>query len=232
MIAGLDLVKAAGAKYTIIHCDSQVVTSQVNDSYECKNERMRRYLDEVKGRIGSLQIKFVQIPREENECADRLAKAASTERMLVPNQVLSFVQTSPLIDNGMNVQEVDSERNWTMPLISYLKNGMLPDGKDATRKLKVQASRFVLIKDVLYKRDFSRPYLRCLVPEEAEYIMREVHEGICGNHSRVRSLVHKLIKIGYYWPTMQKDVEAYVKHVTSVRGSVTPSENHPRNSPL
>ena len=152
--------------------------------------------------------------------------------MLVLNQVLSFVQTLQLIDNGMNVQEVDSESNWTVPLISYLNNGMLPDGKDATRKLKVQASRFVLIKDVLYKRDFSRPYLRCLVPEEAEYIMREVHEGICGNHSRVRSLVHKLIKIGYYWPTMQKDVEAYVKHVTSVRGSVTPSENHPRNSPL
>ena len=106
--------------------------------------------------------------------------------MLVPNQVLSFVQTLQLIDNGMNVQEVDSESNWTMPLISYLKNGMLPDGKDATRKLKVQASRFVLIKDVLYKRDFSCPYLRCLVPEEAEYIMREVHEGICGNHSGVR----------------------------------------------
>ena len=106
--------------------------------------------------------------------------------MLVPNQVLSFVQTLQLIDNGMNVQEVDSESNWTVPLISYLNNGMLPDGKDATRKLKVQASRFVLIKDVLYKRDFSRLYLRCLVPEEAEYIMREVHEGICGNHSGVR----------------------------------------------
>ena len=52
---------------------------------------MRRYLDEVKGRIGSLQIKFVQIPREENECTDRLAKAASAKRILVPNQVLSFI---------------------------------------------------------------------------------------------------------------------------------------------
>ena len=111
LIAGLDLVKAAGAEYTIIHCDSQVVTSQVNDNYECKNERMRRYLDEVKGRIGSLQIKFVQIPREENECADRLAKAASAERMLVPNQVLSFIQTSSLIDSGTNVQEINSENN-------------------------------------------------------------------------------------------------------------------------
>ena len=72
---------------------------------------MRRYLDEVKSRIGSLQIKFVQIPREENECADRLAKAALAERMLVPNQVLSFIQTSPLIDSGTNVQKVNSESN-------------------------------------------------------------------------------------------------------------------------
>ena len=72
---------------------------------------MKRYLDEVKGWIGSLQIKFIQIPREENKRADCLAKAASTERMLVPNQVLSFIQTSSLIDSGTNVQEIDSKSN-------------------------------------------------------------------------------------------------------------------------
>ena len=75
----------------------------------------------------------------------------------------------------------------------YLRDGTLPDGKEAIRKLKVQAARFVLIKDVLYKRGFSRPYLRCLSPEEADYVIREVHEGICRNHSRSQSLVHKLI---------------------------------------
>ena len=91
LIAILDLARAARVENMIIHCDSQVVTSQVNGSYKCKSERMRRYLDEVKGRIGSLQIKFVQIPREENECTDRLAKAASAKRILVPNQVLSFI---------------------------------------------------------------------------------------------------------------------------------------------
>ena len=81
------------------------------------------------------------------------------------------------------MQEVDSENNWTTPLVSYLKNGVLSARKKVTRKLKVQATRFVLIKDVLYKRGFSYPYLRCLGPEEADYVMREVHEGICGNHS-------------------------------------------------
>ena len=98
--------------------------------------------------------------------------------MLVPEQVLSFVQVSSLIDDGTNVQEVNSESNWITLLISYLKIGVLPDGNDAARKLKVQASRFVLIKDVLYKRGFSLPYLRCLYHEEVDYVMREVHKGI------------------------------------------------------
>ena len=193
LMAGLDVAKAAEDENMVVYCDSQVVISQINGNCECKNERMKKYIEDVKGRIGNLQIRFIQIPREENECADRLAKAASAEYMLVPNQLLSFIQVSSLIDKGMNVQEIGFESNWTTPLISYLRNGMLPDGKDAARKLKVQASRFVLIKDVLYKRGFSHPYLRCLSPEEADYVMREVHEGICRNHSGARSLVNKLI---------------------------------------
>ena len=81
------------------------------------------------------------------------------------------------------MQEINVEENWTTSFIAYLRSGILLDGKDVARKLKVQASRFVLIKDVLYKRGFSRPYLRCLSHDKADYVMREVHKGICGNHS-------------------------------------------------
>ena len=144
---------------------------------------MMKYLEEVKNRIDSLEVKFVQIPREENECADRLAKAASAEFMIPSEQVLSFVQISSLIDDKAKMQEVNSDKNWTTPLIAYLRSGILLDEKDAARKMKVQASRFVLIRDVLYKRGFSRSYLRCLSHDEADYVMKEVHEGICGNHS-------------------------------------------------
>ena len=195
----------------IIHCDSQVIMSQINGDYECINERLKKYLEEVKNRINSLEVKFVQIPREENECADRLAKAASTEFTNASKQVLSFVQTSSLIDDRAQMQEINVEENWTTPLIAYLRSGILPDEKNAARKLKVRASQFVLIRDVLYKKGFSQPYLRCLSHEEADYVMREVHQGICGNHLGVRSLVHKLIRAGYYWPTMLKDTQAYVK---------------------
>ena len=42
LVAGLDLAKAAGVENMIIHCDSQVITSQVNSDYECRNERMKK----------------------------------------------------------------------------------------------------------------------------------------------------------------------------------------------
>ena len=87
LVVGLDLTKAAGAKNIVVHYDSQVVTNQINGDYECKNDRMKRYLEEVKYRINDLKVKFIQIPREENECADHLAKAASAKFMLVPEQV-------------------------------------------------------------------------------------------------------------------------------------------------
>ena len=124
----------------------------------------------------------------ENEHADRLVKAALAEYMLILGQLLSFIQISPLIDNT-SIQEIGSENYWTTLITSYLKDSVLPDDKETTRKLKVQAARFILIKDVLYKRGFLRPYLRCLGLEEADYVMREVHKGVCGNHSGLWSLV-------------------------------------------
>ena len=48
LVAGLDLAKVASAKNMIIHCDSQVIKGQINADYECRNERMKKYLEEVK----------------------------------------------------------------------------------------------------------------------------------------------------------------------------------------
>ena len=97
------------------------------------------------------------------------------------------------------------------PIISYLKDGSLPEGKDEARRLRVQSARYVLLSDVLYKRGFSQPYLRYLSPDEVNYVLREVHKGACGNHLGARSLIHKVVRVGYYRPTIQADAKSYVK---------------------
>ena len=47
------------------------------------------------------------------------------------------------------------------------------------------------------------PYLKCVDEEEDKYILEEVHGGICGDHAGFRSLVNKVIRAGYFWPTMR-----------------------------
>ena len=63
LVVGLDLARAAEATSVVIYCDSQVITNQINGDYECKGERMKLYLNQVKRRVDDLQAKIIQIPR-------------------------------------------------------------------------------------------------------------------------------------------------------------------------
>ena len=100
------------------------------------------------------------------------------------------------------VQQIRGEENWITLIVNYLKEGKLLEGRDEARKLRIKSAKYILMDEVLYKKGFSQPYLRCLAPDEANYVLREVYEGACGNHSGARSLVHKVIRAGYYWPTI------------------------------
>ena len=49
------------------------------------------------------------------------------------------------------------------------------------------------------------PLLKCVSKEEGEYILKEIREGVCGNHSRARVLAHKAVRAGFYWLNMSRD---------------------------
>ena len=54
-------------------------------------------------------------------------------------------------------------------------------------------------------------YLKCVNDDEAKYILEEIHKGTYGDHVGPRSLVSKVIRICYFWPTMQVDALELVK---------------------
>jgi hypothetical protein len=189
-----------------IRSDSQLIVGQVNGEYEAKEERMAKYLKLVKNAINWFdEVTLVQVPREQNTRADALTKLASSDE--ATNQHIE-VQYSPS-HMEEEVSPIDVSNSWMTPITNYLEERILPSNPVKARKLKVRSVRFALIQRVLYKRGFSLLYLRCLDNTEAEYVMREVHEEVCGNHSGARSLVQKLVRVGYYWPTMQKDAISY-----------------------
>ena len=53
------------------------------------------------------------------------------------------------------------------------------------------------------------PLLKCTLPTETKNIMREIPEGICGNHAGGQLLAFKALRQGYYWPTMKADCIEY-----------------------
>ena len=79
LVAGLDLIRATGATSVVIYCDSQVITNQVNGDYECKGERMKRYLDQVKRRVNDLKAKSSRSPEE------RISKPTAWPRLFQQN---------------------------------------------------------------------------------------------------------------------------------------------------
>lgn len=69
---------------------------------------------------------------------------------------------------------------------------------NTTMKLRYRASYYTMVGDELYKKSHSLPYLRCLGPIKAEYVLRKIHEGVFRNHTAGRSLAHKVVRQGYY----------------------------------
>ena len=163
LLKALELAKAVKADSILVLGDSQLVIGQVNGTCEAKEDKMKRYLKKVVRLVKKFkEVDFVQIPREENVEADTLAKEASVNEAI---NEFDEIQYMPSIDLP-EMLHIEGEENWMTPIVSYLKDGKLPAGKDEARKLRVKSARYILIDEVLYKRGFSQHYLRSLAPDE------------------------------------------------------------------
>ena len=147
--------------------------------------------------------------------ADEVLKLVSSEEGEISTDLAMEVQKHPSIEEiaTFTIQSIGS---WMTPIISYLQDGHLPQNTKEAKKIKKRAARLTILNDALYKRGFSMPYLKCVDKEEARYILEEVHGGICGDHAGPRSLVNKVVRTGYFWPTMQVDTAEIVKEVRQV----------------
>ncbi|GKU85421.1 hypothetical protein SLEP1_g100 [Rubroshorea leprosula] len=144
--------------------------------------------------------------------ADSLSKFAS-DSSLSSKSVFVEVLDEPsfMKPRMMEISTNPDTPSWTDSIISFLREGIIPEDRQEAMKLRKKASRYTLVDGVLYKRSFSLPLLRCLNPYEAEYALREVHEGVCGSHVGARTLAHKVLRQGYYWPNMYKDATHFVQ---------------------
>ncbi|GKU94112.1 hypothetical protein SLEP1_g7642 [Rubroshorea leprosula] len=213
LLLGLQLALELKISAIQVYSDSQLVVNQINSVCEVIDPVMVKYV----ALVAELKCKFQKfclskIPRAENEQADSLSKFAS-DNSLSSRSVFVEVLDEPSFTKPrvMEISTNPDTPSWTDSIVSFLRDGIVPEDRQEAMKLRKTASRYTLVNGVLYKRSFSLPLLRCLNPYEAEYALREVHEGVCGSHVGARTLAHKVLRQGYYWPNMYKDATYFVQ---------------------
>nr|XP_023906681.1 uncharacterized protein LOC112018356 [Quercus suber] len=149
-----------------------------------------------------------------NAHADSLATLATSSDQDLPRIILVEDLHEPTGVGGEAIQVHQIQENpcWMDALIGFLKDDILPEERKEADKIRRRAARFWLSEDQkLYKRSYSGPYLLCIHPEATESLLEELHEGICGSHTGGRSLAHRALTQGYWWPSMQEEARDYAK---------------------
>ncbi|GJY09957.1 reverse transcriptase domain-containing protein [Tanacetum coccineum] len=207
LLVGLRIAAQMGVRNIRVSVDSKLVANQVLGTYIAKEENMIKYLEKVKSLVsGFASFSISQVPRSHNKKADALSKIASTSFAHLSKQVLVEVLQEKSIQEREVTAVVEEEGpTWITPITEYLKDGVLPDDKKEANKLRIKARQYELMDEILYRRSFLRPWLRCVGPLQADYVIREIHEGSCSMHAGPRSVVAKAMRSGYYWPTMHRD---------------------------
>ncbi|XP_015943909.1 uncharacterized protein LOC107469032 [Arachis duranensis] len=124
LIGGLALATKVGATRLEICNDSQVVTSQVNGSYQARDALLQKYLEKVKDLSQRFEeVTIHHVPRDRNTRADLLSKLASTKPGEGNRSLIQCMMREPAVT--LHLSRLSP--SWLDPITSFLENGKLPD---------------------------------------------------------------------------------------------------------
>nr|GEW11783.1 hypothetical protein [Tanacetum cinerariifolium] len=155
LIASMRIASQMGVRNVHVSVDSKLVANQVLGAYVAKEENMIKYLDKVK----SLLCALIQTSLGRN-----------TQRK---------IHTREGGDNHGRGRwtNMDDTNN------KIFKEGTHPGDRKEARKLRIKARQYELLEGVLYMRSFLTPWLICVRPLQADYVIRKIHKGSCSMHA-------------------------------------------------
>ncbi|XP_074335985.1 uncharacterized protein LOC141673151 [Apium graveolens] len=198
LLARMKLTRSLEAKHLRAFSDSMLVVKYFTGEYEQRN--MSKGIPERKP----------MMPKENNSRADALSRLASAETRNLTGSIYLTEAKMPSIEKKKCL-EIHQGSDWMTPLRNFLEKGILPPDRKEALKIKYRASNYTIINERMYCRSVNQPLLRCLNNEEQQQALEAVHEGICGEHLAGRSLAFKILRQGFFWPTLRTDTSDYAK---------------------
>jgi len=190
LIKGLQLLREAHADAVEVFRDSMLVINQLAGSYECRSEILITYYERSMQLLKEFKdFRLEHVPQLHNEEANRLTQHASGYQPV------------------LNTISAISADDWRKEIVDYLKD----PSKKVERRVRFQATKYVLLGDELYYPTIDGILLKCLGEDEAKSLMGEIHEGVCGAHQSAFKMKWMIRRNEYYWPTILEDCFKYFK---------------------
>ena len=112
---------------------------------EAKNVRMQGYLSQVKRLWPSFDLfNLSHIPRSGNTHGDSLATLATSLAGKLPQIILveHLGKASKVAKDTVRAHEVRIGPSWMNPIVTFLKDDILPEEKSETEKIRRNVTRF------------------------------------------------------------------------------------------
>ena len=96
---------------------------------------------------------------------------------------------------------------WYDDIIFYLIHGYAPSTLDLKkcRTLRLKATPYQFIDNVLFHKNYDGVFLRCLEKPEADKLLVDLHAGPAGGHYYGETTTHKVLREVYDQPALFKD---------------------------
>nr|XP_027127753.1 uncharacterized protein LOC113743866 [Coffea arabica] len=212
---GLKMALDMEIKDLIAFSDSDLLVHQTLKQWVTRDSKIILYhcnLLSLANKFRNLELRH--IPRTHNAFADSLATLSSMiqhpdELVIEPRQIQ--LQNRPA--HCLVTERVSDGCSWYNDVKKFMKTGSYPPDADSIVKgfIRRMSSRFFLNGEVLYRKTSDLDLLRCINEDETDYMMKEVHSGVCGSHMNGHLLAKKIMRSGYFWLTMEHDCIDFVR---------------------
>ncbi|XP_072071984.1 uncharacterized protein [Arachis hypogaea] len=139
LLGGLILAREVGATRLEVCNDSQIVTSQVNGSYQAIDSLLQKYLERVKELSKQFEeVTVQQVLRERNTRANLLSKLASTKPGTGNRSLIQGITKEPAV--ALHLTKISP--SWMDSITDFLQNGKLPGGEKEAKALRREAAKY------------------------------------------------------------------------------------------
>ena len=94
----------------------------------------------------------------------------------------------------------------------FLNHGFSPKALDPQKRraLRSKSAPYQFIDGILFRKNYDGVFIGCLEKDQTDDVLFQFHVGPVGGHFSRETTAHKIIREGYYWPTLFRDSHAYI----------------------